>query len=397
MEFVDPEDEPHPFRDPPLPDDRIWRHPSEMGPKRTPVRRQLWVVGITAAVAASLLSTGLAVVLGTVFDEGSTGSGGNRATLVSLPARSTAGANGDVVQIAEHVRPAIAQLRVAGAPGTTAGSGSGVVFRSDGEVLTNAHVVDGASSVTVVLSSGRELPGQVVGSDPDSDTAVVKIDGGPFPFAELGTAADLKVGQQAIAMGSPLGLSGGPSVTVGVVSALHRSVATRNSTRVLMDMVQTDAPIAPGSSGGALVDSGGRVIGITTAVAVSDTGTDGFGFATPIDVARSSAEQLVATGRVANAWLGVEGSDLDAPSALDLSVAGGARVDRVVVDSPAEHAGVAARDVIVGVDGRAVMSVGMLVVAVRGHRPGDVVTLDVMRDHEHRAMKATVVERPPDS
>src|SRR5439155_9181398 len=121
-----------------------------------------------------------------------------------------------------------------------------------------------------------ELSGRVVGSDPVTDAAVVKIDGGLFPVAALGTAADLKVGQTAVAMGSPLALAGGPSVTVGVVSALHRSVRTRTS-QSLFDMIQTDAPISPGSSGGALLDGAGRVIGITTAIAVSDVGPEGLG------------------------------------------------------------------------------------------------------------------------
>ena len=399
MEFVEPEDEPQPFRSPPPPDDRVWRHPSEVGAARPPARRQLWVVGITAALAASVLSTGIAVIAGTLLDGGRTSGGGaDQAQLlpVSLtgPGGAGPGATGDVVQIAERVRPAITQLKVEA--GRT-GSGSGVIFRSDGEVLTNAHVVEGATSVIVVLSNGRELRGQVVGTDADTDVAVVKIEGGPFPTAELGSAADLKVGQQAIAIGSPLALSGGPSVTVGVVSALHRSVRTRNSTRILIDMVQTDAPIAPGSSGGALLDAGGRVIGITTAVALSDTGNDGFGFATTIDMARSAAEQLVATGKVVAVWLGVEGGDLDGATALDLHVDGGATVEKVKPDSPAERAGIAPRDIIVSMDGRPVTSLTMLVVGVRTHRPGDVVTLDVVRDREHHGMRVTVAERPPGS
>jgi len=403
MEFVEPEDGPQPFRSLPSPDDRVWRHPSEMGPGRprtAPVRRQLWVVGITAAVAASFLSTGLAVVVGTLLDEGrSSSTGVSRAGLIpaSLPgpgATGGAGAAADVVAIAERVRPAIAQLRVEAGHN---GSGSGVIFRSDGQVLTNAHVVEGATSVTVVLSSGRELPGRVVGSDPESDTAVVKVDGGPFPVAELGTAADLKVGQQAIAIGSPLGLNGGPSVTLGVVSALHRSVRTRTSSRVLMDMVQTDAPIAPGSSGGALLDAAGRVIGITTAVAVTEGGTDGFGFATPIDLARTSAEQLLATGKVVTVWLGVEGTDLDSAASVDLHVDGGAMVDKVMDGSPAQRAGLTARDVIVGMDSRPVTSLGVLVVGVRSHHPGDVVILEVVRDHQRHAMPVTVAERPAGS
>jgi len=246
----------------------------------------------------------------------------------------------------------------------------------------------------VVLSSGRELQARVVGSDPDTDTAVVKVDGGPFPVAEMGSTTDLKVGQEAIAIGSPLGLTGGPSVTVGVVSAMHRTVSTRTG-QTLMDMVQTDAPLAPGSSGGVLLDARGRVIGITTAVAMTDTGTEGFGFATPIDAVRSAAEQLVTAGRVVSVWLGVEGNDLDGATAQALDVDGGAIVERVKAGSPAERAGLAARDVIVGVNGKPVTSMGMLVVSVRSHRPGEVCTLDVVRDNQHHAMLVTVAERPP--
>lgn len=392
MEFVEPDDEPQPYRDPPPPDDRLWRHPSEIGPKRSPVRRQLWAVGIASALVASVLSTGLAVVAGTLLDAGN-GSQPAVNTSAVLPFQAPAASKADVVAIADRVRPAIAQLKVE--RGRT-GSGSGVLFRSDGHLLTNAHVVDGATSVAVVLSSGKELPARVLGSDAVSDTAVVKIDGGPFPVAELGTTTDLKVGQEAIAIGSPLGLTGGPSVTVGVVSALHRTVRTRGG-QSLMDVVQTDAPIAPGSSGGALLDASGRVIGITTAVAVTDTGAEGFGFATPIDTARNVAEQLITTGKVVTVWLGVEGSDLDGATALDLNVDGGAIIEQVKTDSPAERAGLSARDVVVGVDGRPVKSMGMLAVAVRAHRPGDVITLDVVREKQHHGIKVTVAERPPGS
>jgi S1-C subfamily serine protease len=295
--------------------------------------------------------------------------------------------------VADRVRPAIVQLKVERG---RSGSGSGVLFRADGHLLTNAHVVEGATSVTVVLSSGREIAAHVVGSDPDSDTAVVKIEGGPFPVADLGSTVDVKVGQEAIAIGSPLGLSGGPSVTLGVVSALHRSLRTRTGQQ-LTDMVQTDAPIAPGSSGGALLDAGGRVIGITTAVAVTDAGADGFGFATPIDAARSAAEQLIATGKVVTVWLGVTGKDLDGPTAEELKVDGGAVVEQVMAGSPAERAGLSARDVILRVDGQPVTSMNVLVRAVRAHRPGDVFTVEIVRDKQRHGMTVTVAERPAGS
>jgi putative serine protease PepD len=199
MEFVEPDDEPQPYRVPPAPDDRLWRHPSEMAANRPPGRRQLWVVGLASALAASVLSTGLAVLAGNLLDAGGEERAVDTAGLFSQPALASARA--DVVEVAERVRPAIVQLKVEKG---RAGSGSGVLFRSDGHVLTNAHVVDGATSVVVVLASGREVPARVVGSDADSDTAVVKVDGGPYPVATLGSTADLKVGQEAIAIGSPV-------------------------------------------------------------------------------------------------------------------------------------------------------------------------------------------------
>jgi S1-C subfamily serine protease len=391
MEFVEPDDEPQRYREPPSPDDRLWRHPSEIAVKRPSVRRQLWIVGLASALAASLLSTGLAVVAGNLLDAGGSSGGVDSAGLFTQP--TLVGVRADVVTVAERVRPAIVQLKVE--KGRT-GSGSGVLFRSDGHVLTNAHVVEGATSVAVVLASGRELAARVVGADADSDTAVVKIDGGPFPVAELGSTTELKAGQQAIAIGSPLGLTGGPSVTVGVISALHRSVRTRTGQN-LMDMVQTDAPIAPGSSGGALLDADGKVIGITTALAVTDTGAEGFGFAIPIDAARNAADQLITTGKVVTVWLGVEGSDLDGATALDLKLDGGAMVEKVKADSPAERAGLAPRDVIVRVDNKPVTSMTMLVVAVRAHRPGDSLTVEVVRDRQHHGMTVTVAERPAGS
>ena len=392
MEFVEPDDEPQPYREPPSPDDRLWRHPSEVALQRPPPRRQLWVVGLASALAASIISTGLVVVVAGFLDAGG-GAAPSVDTAAFFPQPAVVGAKADVVAVADRVRPAIVQLKVERG---RSGSGSGVLFRSDGHLLTNAHVVEGATSVTVVLSSGREIAAHVVGSDPDSDTAVVKIEGGPFPVADLGSTVDLKVGQEAIAIGSPLGLSGGPSVTLGVVSALHRSLRTRTGQQ-LADMVQTDAPIAPGSSGGALLDAGGRVIGITTAVAVTDAGADGFGFATPIDAARSAAEQLIATGKVVTVWLGVTGKDLDGPTAEELKVDGGAVIEQVMAGSPAERAGLSARDVILRVDGQPVTSMNVLVRAVRAHRPGDVFTVEIVRDKQRHGMTVTVAERPAGS
>jgi S1-C subfamily serine protease len=159
-------------------------------------------------------------------------------------------------------------------------------------------------------------------------------------------------------------------------------------------MIQTDAPISPGSSGGALLDADGGVIGLTTAVATAD-GAQGLGFATPIDIAKSSAEQLIAGGKVVHVWLGIEGTDVDPTTAKDLSIEGGALVGSVVKGSPADKSGMEARDVIVAVDNQPVKTMGALVVALRGRVPGSTVSLDVRRGKEDRRMTVNLVERPP--
>ncbi|MBV8986889.1 MAG: trypsin-like peptidase domain-containing protein [Acidimicrobiia bacterium] len=389
MEFDDGlDDDPSSYRTPPLPDDRLWRHPSEMRPKRSAGERT-WLVASISGLVGALLASGVVVVAGGI---------GSRSTeriieREEVPVRTVAStqATESVVDIAQRVRPAITQVRVEGKQGDA--SGSGVLFQSDGHLLTNFHVIDGADAVKVVIDSGRELTAKVVGTDPENDVAVLKIDGGPFPVAALGTAADLQVGQPAIAIGSPLGLAGGPSVTVGVVSALHRRLDTQSGPP-LLDMIQTDAPISPGSSGGALLDSDGAVIGLTTAVATTD-GAQGLGFATPIDIARSSADQLIAGGKVVHVWLGIEGTDVDPTTAKEMAIDGGALIGRVVQGSPADKSGLQARDVIVALDNQPVKSMGALVVALRTHRPGDAVSIDVRRGKDQRHMTVSLIERPP--
>ncbi len=413
MELVDPEDEPSAFREPPEPDDRLWRHPSEMatsgptsdallgagGPKPSRQRPPIWAVAGASALVASVVSTALVVALVGTQGRSTSSDVAVERQMVRPRTASTVSAS-PAVDMAERLRPAIVQVKVQAADRSD--TGSGVVFRSDGHVLTNAHVVDGATAIRVAMADGRELGAHLVGADPETDTAVVKLDGGPYPVATLGTALDLRVGQPALAIGFPLGLAGGPSVTGGIVSALHREItptrATADPTRTaLVDMIQTDAPIAPGSSGGALLDANGAVIGITTAVTPSDAGGDGFGFATTIDLARSVADELIRTGRVVHSWLGIEGGDLDPATALDLNLDGGAMVAEVTDASPAQRGGVTTRDVIVGFDGRDVTSMGDLVMALRSHAPGDTVVLKVVRDHRTRTATVTLVERPTTS
>jgi S1-C subfamily serine protease len=406
MEFVEPEDEPGLFRSPLPPDDRLWRHPSEVGagpppsllgsglPGGTPMlaaeddsRPSMWLVAAVSAVSAGLLATGLVLV--TV---GLVGTDQLRPVVErQMEPRPIDAVSTGVVNVADQARQAVAQLRL---EGTSTVVGSGVIFRSDGHMLTSASVVGTASRVQVRLDSGRQLTGRVVGTDPDTDIAVIKIDGdGPFPTAVLGSTVGLRVGEQAIAIGCPIELVGGPSVTVGVISALHRSVP-RGGGGMLFDLVQTDARVPTGWPGGALLDASGSVVGITTSVGTASSGVGGFGFAIPIELARSVADQLIATGRVTGVWLGVKGGDLDGPTAASLDLTGGVVVGEVVDGSPADHVGLAPLDTIVALDGAPVTSMEQLVVALRQRHPGDVVHLDVLRDHQRMSMVVALTERP---
>ena len=380
---------------PPL-DDRLWRHPSELrvlGLAPAERRRSPLWRALLAGVAGAIVTLVVLALLGRL-------DGGDDRTAPAVirqavrPVAAPVGGSASVVRIAEEVRPAIAKVRVEGDAATS--SGSAVLYRDDGHLLTNAHVVADARSIEVSLADGSTHQARVVGSDEATDIAVLRIpgppDGEPYPTAVLGTAADLAVGQPVVAIGSPLGLAGGSSVTTGVVSALAREVDAEGSS--LLDMVQTDAAISPGSSGGALLDGTGAVIGITTAVGVSEVGAEGLGFATPVDVARSVAEDIIASGRAVHVWLGVHGSDLDRRSAEDLGVDGGARVERVVDGSPAAEAGVTPSDVIVGVEEEPVASMSGLVIALRERDPGDEVGLEVLRDGDRRQVTVGLVERP---
>lgn len=409
MEFVEPEDEPGLFRNPLPPDDRLWRHPSEIGaelgaspgaplPGRSPgggpggpddePKPSMWLVAAVSAVSAGLLASGLVLVA-----VGLVGTNDQLQPVVErhMEPRPIDNAVPGVVEVADRARAAVAQLRIAG---TDTVVGSGVVFRSDGHLLTSASVVGTATLVRVRLDGGRDLPGHVVGTDSDTDVAVVKIDGeGPFPTAVLGTADGLRVGEQVVAIGCPVELVGGPSVTVGVISALHRSVP-RGGGGMLFDMVQTDARVPTGWPGGALADSSGSVIGITTSAGTTGTGAGGFGFAIPIDMARAVAEQLITRGRVVYVWLGVKGGDLDGPTAAALGLTGGALVGEVMAGSPADRVGLSPLDTIVGLDGTPIASMSQLVVALRRHQPGESVQLDVVRDHQRLTVVVVLTERP---
>ncbi len=388
MEFVDPDDEPGRVRYPPPPDDRLWRHPSEVGTNTVPepARPSMWVVAAVSAVSAGLLATGLVVVaIGLI--EGDPAFRPIERQMIQRPTAAVTEKAG-VVAVVAGAKPSVVRIRLESGSGSL---GSGVIFRSDGHVLTNAHVVGTANAVQVVLHGGREVRARVLGTDTDTDTAVLKIDAdGPFPVAVIGTAANLEVGERVIAIGYTSAGTGDPSITVGFVSALHRTVRTENG-RVLFDMVETDRPVPSASSGGVLLDADGSVVGITNSHPIGDAGA--FGFATPIDGVVSVADQLIASGRVVGVWLGIKFGDADGVTATKLDVDGGAMVGEVESESPAERGGLLSRDLIVGIDGAEITSMGELVVALRRHQPGDVLAVEVMRGTERLSMQVTLAEK----
>jgi S1-C subfamily serine protease len=388
------------------PDDRLWRHPSELQTNPMPIvpatatrtsEHRMWTVALLAGMVGALLASGVGVAAGTFHHSTTVVRPVERVLDTSIDPQFTQVAaipkqSDLVVSIADALRPMIVELLINGNTGPA--NGSGVVFRSDGYVLTNNHVVAGATLVTAVLANGRQVPAKVVGGDPETDIAVVKIAvTNQQPVATLEPRPVPRVGQMAVAIGSPVNMAAQPSISVGVVSAVGQDVSLSQGAQ-LIDMIQTDARIAPAASGGALVDSSAAVIGITTAVTPTNSSTSAGGFAVPIETATSVASQLIATGRVTHGWLGVGGKDLDVDSANQLKVMGGGMVTQVDPGSPAAKAGLVAGDVITQLDGRPVVSMDSVVVALRTHKPGDQIDLSFVRDGKPHRVKVVVTVRP---
>ena len=278
--------------------------------------------------------------------------------------------------------------------------GSGVIIDPDGYVLTNEHVVGGADQVTVTLTDGREFEGRVLGSDPRYDLAVIKIDGENLPVAKLGDSDDLLVGEWAIAIGNPFGHllnDRQPTVTAGVISALHRDIQSGGETSAIYkDMIQTDAAINPGNSGGPLVNSRGEVIGINSFIFTSSGGSQGVGFAIPINTARAIINEMIEFGRVRDVWVGIIGQEIAPRTAqrMSLPVRSGVLVTYVESESPAARAGIRRGDIIVGVNGQSVGSIREARRAIFGARVGETVTLSVMRGDKRMDFDVRLEEVP---
>lgn len=329
------------------------------------------------------------------------------------PSLSAGDFSAAVRQVVERVKPAVVQITNEqvqidqfNQPFTVpAGVGSGVIYDSQGHILTNDHVVEGADRLLVSLPDGRSFPGKIVGQDPQTDLAVVQISDSNLPIAQLGDSGKLQVGDWVVAIGNALALQGGPTVTAGVVSALKRTVQEPGDSRgggggpFLFDVIQTDAPINPGNSGGPLVNLAGQVVGINTLVAgQAETGVQaqGIGFAIAISTAKPIADQLVSAGRVVHPYLGISYAPLNPAISAQLGTSekNGVLVASVAAGSPAAKAGLRRRDIITEVDGTAIQSDSGLAQVLNQHKPGDTITLTVLRGTQKLSVKVTLGEMP---
>jgi len=269
------------------------------------------------------------------------------------------------------------------------GVGSGVIATKDGYILTNNHVVDGADEVKVALQDGREFTAKVIGRDPKSDVAVIKIDGKDLPAVPMADSDKVEVGDVVLAIGNPFGI--GQTVTTGIVSATGRAGATDLDYE---DFIQTDAAINPGNSGGALVDAEGRLIGINTAILSRSGGNQGIGFAIPVNLARDVMQSLVKDGRVTRGYLGLMIQDVTPALAKEFNLKDttGALVGDVTAKSPAEKAGLKSGDVVLEFNGKKVTDSRHFKLSVARIQPGETVPVKVLRDGSTKTLQVTVKE-----
>lgn len=270
--------------------------------------------------------------------------------------------------------------------------GSGVIVSSEGYILTNHHVVDGADEIEVALTDGRKANAKVVGSDPETDLAVLKVGLKDLPAITLGRIENVKVGDIVLAIGNPFGV--GQTVTMGIVSALGRSHLGINT---FENFIQTDAAINPGNSGGALVDARGNLLGINTAIYSRSGGSLGIGFAIPVSTAKQVMESIISTGSVTRGWIGVEPQDMtpEIAESFGLEAKEGALIAAVVQGGPADKAGVRPGDILVTVDGQHIADSTALLNAVAQLKPGAAAKMQVMRRGKQAELTVMIGKRPP--
>jgi S1-C subfamily serine protease len=383
---------------------------------RTPAPRRGGAVGVVvaaslaAAVIGSLGTYGVLSTTGALDREVATIAPVGQAQQATQPLPVSIDESSAITRAAEKVSPAIVTIAVSGAVADPSdpffsipqsGVGSGVIFDSDGWIITNKHVAADAQTLTVTLEDGRTFDGKVYGIDTLTDLAIVKVEATGLPTAPIGDSSTAKVGQLAIAIGSPLGTYTN-SVTAGIVSAFGRTITVQDGTTI-RNLIQTDAAINPGNSGGALLDSAGNVVGINTAVAQT---AEGIGFAIPINIARPIMQQALAGQELARPWIGVyyvaitpavaETNKLPVEKGawLNAQDASGQQRDPIVAGSPAAAAGLRDGDIITAVDGIAIDAHSPLDDILTQYAPGRTVALDVLRDGKKLTLTLTLGTRP---
>jgi serine protease DegS len=272
--------------------------------------------------------------------------------------------------------------------------GSGVIISPQGYILTNNHVIQGADAIKVSLRDGRDSEAKVIGTDPETDIALLKIDLSDLPAVTIGDSEQLQIGDVVLAIGNPYGV--GQTVTMGIVSATGRSQLGINT---FENFIQTDAAINPGNSGGALIDAHGRLIGINTAIFSRSGGSQGIGFAIPSNMARNVMTDLIEHGQTIRGWLGFEGHELNEKLAesLGLDSAEGIIITGIVRNSPAHDAGLEPGDIIVEIEGQKVKTAKDALLTITRKRPGEEVSLKVVRDRKLFAVSAVTINRPSEA
>jgi serine protease DegQ len=347
-----------------------------------PLRRLVPIVALAVPLAL--------VGCGGSKDAGTT----TTSTTTSATATTIQGSNttrdvfGRIPSIVRKVQPEVVTVL------TPQGVGSGVIYRSNGVILTNDHVVRGQASVEIAFADGRRLDATARAADPDTDLALVTVDRSGLPAATFQQKLPA-VGSLAVVLGSPLGFD--RSVSAGIVSGLHRSIpGSALQTRALVDLLQTDAPISPGNSGGAVVDSEGRVIGISEAYIPPQQGAVAIGFAIPAATAVAVADQLLRHGRVDHAFIGIQPGELTPEVGQELHVgrSTGVVIYGVEAGGPADRAGIQPGDVLIEFAGTPLGSVEDLFAALRRHRPGQNVSIELVREGARRTVKALLSGKP---
>ena len=359
-------------------------------------KKKVTKILLAAVVCTAMMFSGCDKNIG---EDNSSGDKAITKTAVEAATSSSEVRNTPVVKVAKSVGPAVVGITNKAVARDffnrqieAEGVGSGVIFRKDGYIVTNNHVVAGAKELIVSLSDGNTVNGELVGADELTDIAVVKVNANDLPVATFGNSDEIMVGEPAIAIGNPMGLEFQGSITVGVISALNRTLSLNDR---LVKLIQTDAAISPGNSGGALVNYDGEVIGINSAKLATE-GVEGMGFAIPINTVQNIINEIMEKGYVARPYLGVTIFDQQTAAryGYQLTIDSGVYVFQIAIDGPADRAGLQRGDVILSVEGKAVNSVQEVRAEIAAKKVGDKISVKYERDGVERTVDVTLQEMP---